>query len=570
MKENDMKLKNSFFYTLRENANDEDSTSSNLLVKAGMIKKSGTGNYIYMPIGYKILKNIEDVVRSEMNQAGASEVLMPSLIHEDVYAASGRNETFGNSIFRLKDRYGKPYILGPTHEELFTIAATMKVKSYKDLPFNLYQFQNKFRDEPRPRYGLIRVREFIMKDAYSFDTDLDGLDVSYNKMFDAYKNIFDKLGIDYKIVKADTGAMGGILSEEFQAISDIGEDTLVFCESCDYATNDEIAQCVTADAGSPKTVPAMQQVHTPEVKTINDVANFLGMQNSDLLKAVMYKADGELVACFVPGDRDLNEAKLAKTLNCITLEMADDEFIAQNSNAVAGFIGPMGIGCKVVIDNQALKIDHYVCGANKTDYHIKDVSIKRDATDYIAADIVVVRDGDLCPKCGNKVVFKKGIEVGNTFKLGTKYSEALDLNYSDQNNKLHPVVMGSYGIGIGRTMSAIVEQNNDENGIVWPTIIAPFKVHIVLIKHNDEAHLKVANEFYDTFTKNGIDVILDNRKERAGVKFNDADLIGMPVRITLGKGLAENKVELKVRSTGEMMDVKVEDIFDTVSKILAE
>ena len=565
-----MKLKNSFFYTLRENANDEDSVSSNLLVRAGMIKKAGNGTYMFMPLGYKILKNIESVVREEMDDVGAMELLMPSLIHEDVYAASGRSETFGSSIFRLKDRFDRPYILGPTHEEMFAIAAKMKIKSYKDMPFNLYQFQNKFRDEPRSRYGLIRVREFIMKDAYSFDTDLDGLEESYQKMFSAYKNVFDRLGVDYKIVKADTGAMGGLLSEEFQAISDIGEDTLVFCESCDFSSNDEIAECVMTNLSEKSAELATEEVHTPNAKTIEEVCTFLGMEKTQSIKALMYRADDELVACFVQGDRELNEVKLQKLLGCMNLDMADDEFIAANSKAVPGFTGPIDIGCKVIIDKHIKDAVNMVIGANKKDYHIKNVSVPRDITYDLCEDITKVKEGDVCPVCGSNLVFKKGIEVGNTFKLGTKYSEALDLYYSDENNKLHPTVMGSYGIGIGRTMSAIAEQYSDDKGLVWPAIVAPYKVHIVLIKDRDEEHIRIANELYDMFKQNGIDVLLDDRKERAGVKFNDADLIGMPIRITIGRKITEGLVEFKVRKTGEGMDVHVDNLLDTVKETLAK
>ncbi|MBN2879848.1 MAG: proline--tRNA ligase [Clostridia bacterium] len=563
-----MKLKNSFFYTLRENASDEDSISSNLLVRAGMIKKSGTGSYMFMPMGYKILKNIENVVREEMNKAGAMELLMPSLIHEDVYAKSGRSETFGSSIFRLKDRYDKPYILGPTHEEMFAIAAKMKVKSYKDLPFNLYQFQNKFRDEPRPRFGLIRVREFIMKDAYSFDTDLAGLDESYEKMFNAYKNIFDRLGIDYKIVKADTGAMGGLLSEEFQAISEIGEDTLVFCEKCDFSSNDEIAECVITNLARKGEEMQMEEVHTPDSKTIEEVSAFLNIEKTQTVKALMYKADDELVACFVQGDRELNEVKLQKILGCSIMEMADDAFIAANSKAVPGFAGPIGIGCKVIIDKHIKDAVNVVVGANKADYHIKNVSIPRDVEYDLCEDITVVKAGDICPVCGGNLIFKKGIEVGNTFKLGTKYSEALDLEYSDENNKLHPVVMGSYGIGIGRTMSAIAEQCSDEKGLVWPSIIAPYKVHIVLIKDNDEEQAAAAEEIYKMLNIEGIEALLDDRKERPGVKFNDAELIGMPVRVTVGKKITEGIVEFNVRKTGEATEVKTDELLETIKETL--
>lgn len=563
-----MKLKNSFFYTLRQDMSDEDSVSSNLLVRSGMIKKGSTGTYMFMPLGLRVLRKIEAIVREEMEDAGSSEVLMPSLIHQEVYEQSGRNEIFGNSIFRLRDRFGRPYILGPTHEELFALAGKMKVKSYKDLPFNLFQFQNKFRDEPRPRFGLIRVREFIMKDAYSFDCDLEGLDESYKKMFNAYINIFDRLEMDYKIVKADTGAMGGLLSEEFQAIADIGEDILVLCDDCDYASNYEISECITNKEYNEQEED-IELIHTPNVKSIKDLTEFLNTDADSFVKTLVYKVDGEFVACMVPGDRDANEAKIMKLLGANTIELPEPHEVEQTVNTIVGFTGPIDLNVKLVVDKQVVNRKNVIVGANKADYHYKNVSITRDVKYKISGDISTTKEGDVCPNCGGKIVLKKGIEVGNTFKLGTKYSEALKLEYLDNENKLHPVVMGSYGIGLGRSMAAIVEQKHDDNGIVWPMSIAPYHVYIVVIKNKDEVQMELANSIYDNLRKNNIDVIMDDRADRPGVKFKDSELIGIPIRITVGKKAGENIVEFKERTDNKASDMSADDVLAKVQEIMA-
>ncbi len=559
-----MKLKNSFFYTLRENVKDEESVSGNLLVRSGMIKKSSSGVYMLMPLGLKTIKNIENVVRTEMNNAGSQELLMPSLIHEEVYEKSGRTKSFGSSIFKLNDRYDKPYVLGPTHEELFVLAAKEKIKSYKDMPFNIYQIQNKFRDEARPRYGLIRVREFTMKDAYSFDKDLEGLDKSYSKIYNAYKNIFNKLGINYKIVKADTGVMGGLLSEEFQALSSIGEDRLITCTSCDYASNIEVAECVTEKCIK-ETLKPKELVHTPKAKTIEEVSNYLNLPKSKLLKAVVVKADEELVLCLLRGDRELNDVKLSKLLDNkeITLALPNevDSFTCQ------GFIGPIDLNIKVVIDNEVLEMTNFVVGANKEDYHYINVNLNDFKYD-IAGDIRFITLDDVCPKCGGKLESVKGIEIGNTFKLGTKYSTCLNLNYLDESNKLKPVVMGSYGIGIGRCMAAIAEQNNDEKGLIWPINIAPYKVAIVIISTKDENQVNYATELYNNLNNLGIDTLLDDRDERPGIKFNDMDLIGLPIRIVVGKSLNENLVEIKLRKDNESKNIKLDEVIDYIKNII--
>ena len=560
-----MRLSENFFYTFREDVKDEETVSGNLLVKSGMVKKIGNGIYMYMPLGLKVLKNIENIIREEMNKAGANELLMPNLLPEDVYISSGRRDNFGDSMFSLKDRYNRSLVLGPTHEEFFVEAAKMKVKSYKDLPFNLYQIGNKYRDEPRPRFGLIRVREFFMKDAYSFDTDLDGLDKSYRKMFEAYKKIFDRIGIDYRIVTADTGVMGGLLSEEFQAVTDIGEDILVLCD-CGYASNIEVSECVINKEKAEK--PKVRElVHTPNAKTIEEVSNLLEEDKDKFVKTLIYKIDDTLYACLVSGDREINETKLLKLVGGTKIELASFEEVEKVTNAKVGFAGPIDLDIKIVIDNDILYKYNYIVGANKTDYHYKNVNTSDFKYDYIG-DIKNVKEFDACPKCGKKLYFKNGIEIGNTFKLGTKYSKALDLNYLDENNTLKPVVMGRYGIGLGRIMASVVEQKNDEHGIIWPVNIAPFKVSIVLIDKEDDLQKSIANALYNNLMNKQIDTILDDRDLRAGVKFNDMDLIGIPYRITVGKKAKDNLVELKIRETNQVFDVHVNDIVTKIIELM--
>ena len=556
-----MKLKNNYFYTIREDIKDEEAISGKLLVRSGMIKKSSAGVYMYLPIGYKVLKNIESIIREELNKEGLLELSMPTLIPREIYAQTGRTDSFGSSVFSLKDRFNRDYILGPTHEELFTIASLSCIKSYKDMPYSLYQFQTKFRDEPRPRYGLIRVREFVMKDAYSFDKDLEGLDKSYEKIFNAYKRIFDRIGINYKIVRADTGVMGGLLSEEFQALTEIGEDTLVLCDKCDFASNIEVTKHIVNE-NSNKEEKNIELIETKSKETIEDVCNFLNIDIRDSVKALLMNVDGSLVIFFVRGDRELNEVKALKALNAKEISFANDELIA-TSNAVPGYTGPVGLNAKVVIDEEVLKMKNFCCGANKEGYHYINANVK-DINYDIVADIVNVKVGDICPNCGGKLYFKKGIEIGNTFKLGTKYSEALGLNYSDEFNKLKPVVMGSYGIGLGRCMAAVVEQHNDDKGIIWPDAIAPFKTSIVIVNTKDEIQNTVANDLYDELMKNNIDTILDDRNERLGVKLNDMDLIGVPYRIVVGKRASEGIIELKRRDSDENLEIKVSKILEYI------
>lgn len=561
-----MRLKNSFFFTLREDAKDEDSISSNLLVRAGMIKKSSSGVYMMLPMGLKVLNRIEAVIRDEMDRTGCQELLMPSLIPEDVYVSSGRREGFGASMFSLKDRKGQPYVLGPTHEELFAIAAKMQIRSYKDMPFSLYQIQTKFRDEPRPRYGLIRVREFAMKDAYTFDKDEAGLDIAYNKQFNAYKNIMDRLHLVYRIVRADTGVMGGLLSEEFQAITPLGEDILVLCDSCDLSSNIEVAACKPEIPAEKEEELEMVLAETPNSRTIEEVAAFFNKDAKKFVKTLIYNVDGSPVAVMVRGDRDVNETKLRKMLHANDVELADAEMVKQATDAEIGFAGPIGIKCPLYADEEVTYMQNFIVGANKTGYHYTNVNQKDIKIDQVG-DLRNIMEGDICPVCGGKIHFAHGIEVGNTFKLGTKYSKALDLKYLDSNNQLQYVWMGSYGIGPARAMAALAEQNADENGINWPKDLAPFQCAVVIISMKDEEQITKAEELYNALKDAGIDTVLDDRDARPGVKFKDMDLIGIPCRVVIGKGIKDGMVEFKTR-TGEKEEIPFAQAIDRVKEFL--
>ncbi|MBR2787993.1 MAG: proline--tRNA ligase [Erysipelotrichaceae bacterium] len=552
-----MKLKNAYFYTLREDARDEDSISGNLLVKAGYIKKTSAGVYMMLPLGLKVQNRIEDIIRKHMNEAGAQEVKMPALIAAEYYEESGRMKGFGPSIFKLKDRNNKDMVLGPTHEELFAYAAKSHIRSYKNMPFNLYQFQTKYRDEPRARFGLVRVKEFVMKDAYSFDADEKGLDESYRKMFEAYKKSFDEMGINYRIVKADTGVMGGLLSEEFQAIAPLGEDTLVYCDDCGYSSNLEVGKVVRTARRYKEEPKEKQLVETPHCESIEEVAEYLKLDMKDTIKALLMNVDGKFVVFFINGERELNESKVLKLLNASEIGFADDELIA-TSNAVPGYCGPIGLDCKVVIDEEVLEMRNFCCGANKKGYHYINAN-PQDIRYDIVGDIANTKEGDLCPVCGKPLKFTKGIEIGNTFKLGTKYSKAMGLQYADVENKLQDVWMGSYGIGLGRTMAAIVEQSHDDKGIIWPENIAPYKAIILIMSTKDETQCQIANDLYEKLEAAGIECILDDRDERPGVKFNDSDLIGIPYRITVGKKAAEGILEFKKRDSEAAEEISIEE-----------
>ena len=533
---------------MRQPPKDEESDSAILLTRAGYIKKTSAGDYMFMPLGHKVKRNIENIIREEMDAIDSQELVMPCLLPEEVYISSGRRANFGNSMFSLKDRSGKQMVLGPTHEELFAIAASMKINSYKDFPLSLYQIQTKFRDEARPRFGLIRVKEFVMKDAYTFDKDLQGLDESYSKMFNAYHRIFQRLHVNYKVVRADTGVMGGLLSEEFQAISPIGEDTLVLCDKCDFSSNIEITQHVIEQEDDSAPLQ-LQLVETVGLKTIEEVCQYLNLPLSKAVKALLMNVDGKLVVFFIRGDRELNETKALKLLKAMEINFANDQLIA-TSNAVSGFTGPIGLNATIVIDQQVLHMKNFVVGANKENYHYINANVSDFKYD-IVGDIVNVKENDICPCCGGKLYFTKGIEVGNTFKLGTKYSQAMNLNYQDASGKLQPVYMGSYGIGVGRVMAAIAQQSHDENGLIWPINIAPYKVCIVIANTKDETQNELALNIYDQLQQNNIEPLLDDRDERVGVKFKDMELIGIPIRITVGRDAVDGNVEFILRTEKE-------------------
>lgn len=560
-----MKLKNSFFYTIRDDIKDEDSISGNLLVRGGMIKKEASGVYMFMPMGLRVKRKIENIIRDEMNKSGALEVSMPALIPSEIFKKSGRYDSFGHDMFKLKDRNNRDFCLGPTHEELFVLAGLEKIKSYRDMPFNIYQFQDKFRDEARPRYGLIRTREFTMKDAYSFDVDSKAADISYDKMTVAYNNSFNRMGIKYNIVRADTGLMGGELSEEFQAITEIGEDIVVLCDKCDFSSNIEVAK-VKPRSYDKKRKKEKEMVQTFENKTIEEVSKFLNVPVKDIVKTLAYDIDGEIYFVLIRGDRELNETKLQKLFNASYVNMADEISLMSVTDAKFGSLGPIDVDVKIVLDNEVLEMTNFVTGANAVGYHFINVNTD-DFEIYKSGDLVNIKENDECPNCEGKIYFKKGIEIGNLFKLGTKYSEALGLSYLDENNNLKPVYLGSYGIGIARCMAAIAEQNNDEHGLIWPISVAPYTVCIVPVNTKDDDINKLSEDLYNKFNEK-LDVLLDDRDERAGVKFKDMDLIGIPFKIVVGKKAKEGIVELKSRDGSIDMEVPSDLVLEKVLELL--
>ena len=558
-----MKLRGNYFYTQKEDVKDEESVSANLLVRAGMIKKVGSGIYTFLPLGYRVLKNIENIIREEMNAISSNELVMPSILPEDVYAKSGRLDAFGDDMFRLSDRYDRRYVLGPTHEEMFVEVAKDVIQSHKDMPLSLYQIANKYRDEPRSRYGLIRTREFIMKDAYTFDKDEESLSKSYQAMFDAYHRIFKRVGLDYEVVRADTGAMGGSLSEEFQAICDIGEDTLVICNDCGYATNIEVCECKNSSVLDSEKELAKELFYTPNVGTIEDLNQNYQIHPSKMVKTLLYKVDDKFYAFLIRGDRELNETKISKLLQARDVVMATSLEDEEITHAKVGFAGPIGLDIPIIIDSEILSMKNFVVGANRTDYHYIHVNLSDFKYDMVA-DIRTVSEGDVCPRCGGSLMFKKGIEVGNTFKLGTKYSEALGLYYTDEDNQLKPVVMGCYGIGVARILAAYVEQHHDDSGIIFSPEVAPYQVSIVIINMKDDNQITLAEELYQQLLSQGKSVLLDNRDLRAGVKFKDMDLVGIPIRITVGRGAKDGIVEIKNRENSEVIEVDKNNVLSFI------
>lgn len=562
-----MKLSKMHIKTLREVPAEAEIPSHILLIRTGMIRKLASGIYGFMPFGWRSVRKIEDIIRSEMDKAGGQEIHMSAIQPAELWQESGRWFAYGPELWRVKDRNGRDFCLGPTHEEIFTDIIRNDVSSYRQLPMNLYQIQTKYRDEARPRFGLMRSREFIMKDAYSFDKDFEGLDKSYDDMYKAYEKIFTRCGLTFRPVEADTGAIGGSNSHEFTALSEVGESEIAYCEKCSMAATTERAECVDAPADTEEMLP-MEEVKTPGTKTIEAVADFLGMPQTKTIKALLfvtYDEEGnekEYVAAFVRGDRELNMTKLINALNIPehAIEFADEAKMSQKTGCVGGFTGPVGLhDCKVVVDSELTGLRNLCAGANKENYHVKNVNYGRDYKGDIVTDLKLLKEGDPCPVCGAPVKHARGIEVGQVFKLGTKYSQAMNAVYKDENQQDRLIVMGCYGIGVTRTLSAIVEQHHDENGIIWPMSVAPYHVIITLVKPGDETQEAVAEEIYNRLSDAGVEVLLDDRDERPGVKFKDADLLGIPVRITVGKRAPEGVVEYKLRREAEKQEMSVSE-----------
>ncbi len=563
-----MRYSQLFAPTLREVPSEAEIVSHQLMFRAGMMRKVASGIYSYLPLGWRVLDKVSDIVREEMNAAGAQELMFPIVQPAELWQSSGRWAVYGDEMWRVKDRHGRDFCLGPTHEEVATNTVMNDINSYKQLPLMIYQIQNKYRDERRPRFGLMRSREFIMKDCYSFDRDDAGLDVSYGKMYDAYVKIFTRCGLDFRPVRADNGAIGGSSSHEFMVLAENGEAEILYCDGCDYAANIEIAESIPLETVAAEEEKAAEKVLTPDCRTIEDVASFLKMDKKKTMKALFYMADEKPVLIFIRGDRTLNEIKVQNALGANLFYMGADIDL-ENAGLVRGFIGPCGQKVRVLVDREIAEGKNFCCGANEEGYHLLNVNFGRDFDGEVGF-FRMAEAGEKCPVCGGTLRSARGIEVGQVFKLGKKYSVSMGAEYLDENGKAQPFVMGCYGIGVGRTMAASIEQNFDENGIIWPKAIAPFEVVIVPVSEKNERQMRAAEELYASLNENGVEVLLDDRSERAGVKFKDADLIGFPLRITVGdKSLDKGMLEYKIRKTGESGLIPLENGVDEVKALLS-
>ena len=559
-----MRMSKMLMPTLKEVPSDAEITSHQLMLRAGMIRKMASGIYNQLPMGIRVFRKVEDIIREEMNAKGAQEISCALLVPAELWQESGRWDVMGPEMFRLKDRNGRDYCLGPTHEETFTHIVRNEITSYKQLPLNLYQIETKFRDERRPRFGVMRTRNFTMKDAYSFDADQEGLDKSYDDMFDAYTRIFARCELDNSPVQADSGAMGGSASAEFMVKSEVGEDEIVFCSGCDYAANIEKATSVNHEA-STEEMKEMSEIETPNVHTIEELQEFFKMDAGQFAKTLIYYADGKTVAVVVRGDRDVNETKVANAIGgAVEFELASEDTIKAVTGAEVGFAGPIGIKADYLfIDQEVVDQRNVIVGANKTGYHIQNANFGRDFEGQVG-DFRNVQEGDKCPKCGQPLEIMRGVEVGHIFKLGTKYSESMGATFLDQNGKSQPIIMGCYGIGVERTVAAVIEQHHDENGIIWPLAIAPYHVVVVPVNVKKEEHLENAEKIYKELEAAGVEVLLDDRNERAGFKFKDSDLLGIPMRITVGKDIVDGKVEFKLRKEADKEIISVDEVLDRV------
>ena len=568
-----MRATNLYAPTLRNTPAEAEIASHRLMYRAGLIRKSAGGMYTYLPLAWRTLRKIEQIIREEMDAAGGQEIMMPILQPAELWEESGRWGAYGAEMMRIQDRHERAFCLGPTHEEMITALVRDELRSYKQLPVMLYQIQDKFRDERRPRFGVMRSREFIMQDLYSFDKDVEGMHESYRKMYEAYTNVFTRCGLNFRAVEADCGAIGGGRSEEFTVLAPEGESRIACCDACSYAASDEKAQLRPLDAPDEAELP-LEKVSTPHTSTIALLAEFLKIPVEKTIKAVAYQTEEDvLVLAFLRGDHEVNEVKLANAVpGARELRMADEAAI-RAAGGCPGFMSPIGIkeGTHIVVDETAMRMKNAVSGANEQDYHYTNVNPVRDFAHVTVADIRLVAEGDLCPACGEgHLHISRGIEAGQIFALGTKYSEAMQATFLDVDGKLKPLQMGCYGIGVGRTMAAAIEQNHDEHGIIWPRAIAPYEVVVVAVNAKVEEQLAYAEEIYEELRAAGIDVLLDDRRERAGVKFNDCDLIGYPVRIAIGPKTIENgSIEVKLRRTGELVNFARDTYLKGVRDMLA-
>jgi prolyl-tRNA synthetase len=555
--------------TLREVPADAEIRSHQLLLRAGFMRQNASGIYSYLPLAKKVLQKVEQIVREEMENAGGVELLMPALQQAELWQESGRWYTYGPELMRLHDRNNREFALGATHEEVITSLVRDEVKSYKRLPLNLFQIQTKFRDEKRPRFGLLRGREFIMKDGYSFHSSNESLAETYDKVFQAYENIFARCGLNYRAVIADSGAMGGKDTHEFMVLSDVGEDTIAYSDTSTYAANVEMAPVIVNYEKSNDALKGMEKVFTENQKTIADVSNFLNVTEQQCIKSLLFKVDEQFVLVLVRGDHEVNDIKLKNLFNAGNVELAEAEETIKVLGCSVGSLGPVAVsGVEVIADHAVKAIVNGVCGANEEDYHFINVNPDRDFSVTRYEDLRFIKEGDPSPDGQGSILFAKGIEVGHVFKLGTRYSEAMNAVYLDENGKAKPFIMGCYGIGVSRTMAAVAEQFNDEKGLIWPVSVAPFDVHLVAINMKDETQSKLAEKIYSEFKQNRLDVLLDDRNERPGVKFADSDLIGLPIRITVGKKANEGIVEVKVRKSGDMFETHYSELFAKISGLL--
>ncbi|NUN22424.1 MAG: proline--tRNA ligase [Candidatus Jettenia caeni] len=548
--------------TLKESPSEAEIDSHKLMIRAGLIRRITAGAYAYLPLGILVLNKVINMVREEMNRAEAVEVFLPALQPLDLLQESGRLNIFGDDLITFEDRHGKVTALGPTHEEIITDIVRNEINSYRQLPVTLYQIQTKFRDETRPRFGVLRSKEFIMKDAYSFDVDYEGLNKSYKSMYDAYCRIFDRCGLEYIIVEADSGAMGGDVSHEFMVPSNVGEDILIRCLKCGYSANRERAEAAPIPSENNAIPQALKEISTPNKRTIQEVSDFLNVKPNRMVKTMIYISNGQPIAILLRGDHEANETKLAKVLGQETLALADHTTIEHITGAPVGFAGPVRLPVKIIADQAVSVLNNFVTGANRPDNHLLNVNPERDFTIDRVADIRYVAKGDRCPKCYHEIDISQGIEIGHVFKLGTKYSDALKAKFLDPNGKEKSMIMGCYGIGVNRIIASLIEISHDENGIIWPLSLAPYHVIIIPVNVNDVPSMQMANQLYDDLTKNaGLEVLLDDRDQRPGVKFKDADLIGIPIKIIIGKKFTETKeLEIKLRKTGETFLTPPEEV----------